>query len=1350
MSAYIRSRITRAQNQLRRILNEVREREEELFAALNEQEATALCEGEVLYSSFVRKINNQLEKISKCESDWTTMIGAMEERERNQEESKMIDYTGSLIELLETAEQTVDTLQDKLSGITAKGSMITWRTYWQAFEAMVDSRHDLPTIQKLSYLLSTLEEKAASAVAGFDVIQDNYEPIKRTLKERFGNEQKIKERHIRKLLSLRTEGDSVEAARKMSDQMEAILLQLKSCGMDTESVMIRMAIERAIPHWMRHHIFNAEMLSKTWPYPSQKNNREGRQKFEEEERQATERCNFCNKSNHRSELCRTIPTRTQRLEKLKEIKACFKCLQIGHRSRKCRVMTQKCPCGCQSHPAICRSKIETNQSEPKGVVGRKGERIEGIAVPIQLNAQSQPKETALMTIEVILVNMATGNKVKALAFFDSGAEMSFITEMLATALDLKRSKEKKMNVNTFHGENIDILYKNCTIGVSQMDGTILPLQVRCVPTIVDQMKEIRKPSLIIGIDYYWSIIEKVSGTIEGYTIINSTVGQMLSGGAIRKEEKAVSCPIPMTSAFENLDETFENTFKLEAIGIKDSPYATEDELAWDLFKETITFNEDEKRYYVSLPWKDPEPDLPTNEGLARRQLIACKRNADRNPNLTKEFNRIINEWITQGVIEEVEEQEDNHLCHYLPYHIVEIPQKTTTKKRLVHNAGPLMLPSLVGMLLRFREYKIAISGDIEKAFLQLGLNEKDRDVLRFMFPRDWKKPVEKGNIIIYRFKRVNFGVISSPFLLAGTLKVHLEKTNTTLDKEILRNTYVDNVLLEADSYEEALQKEKFVMASMNLRELISSDPNVNAQWEVKPAEPINFLGIKWEVKRDSIWMKIPRFNLNEPTKRNILRQTAAIFDPLGFLCPSILPYRILIQELWKTNKEWNEPLTKEERMRLEMMAHEETFIEVPRRAVTDNKVGHELHVFCDASKHAYAACAYIRKHGKTQPSLKFAKMRLGPIRPISIPKMELLAVDIGIQMMKFLINNLSTTITRRVVWSDSQCVLAWIHNQRDDLPRFVENRLKRIRTENCEFNYINTNDNPADIATRGMIPSELKKCKLWWNGPTWLANHENKWPKKITSYIAFPTEIQERIVTMPIQEKKLEKATPSPVQFSKFSSWPKLISTVKFMILFIRKTCRRSKWANENMQSETRLQELAELEITRWIQNGHPPPPKDKSDLQLYRDKDGLWRCGGRLQNSSLPEDGRHPVYIPRNSEGTDLLILKYHMEYQHSRPTFTLAQIRQKYWIPRARSVVKRTLHNKCMECRRRMAKPFALPEMPPLPAIRVNPAIPFDKTGVDYCGPFTITREGEERCYKIWIALFTCLVTRAIHLEI
>uniref|UniRef100_A0A1I7WS11 Transposase n=1 Tax=Heterorhabditis bacteriophora TaxID=37862 RepID=A0A1I7WS11_HETBA len=141
-----------------------------------------------------------------------------------------------------------------------------------------------------------------------------------------------------------------------------------------------------------------------------------------------------------------------------------------------------------------------------------------------------------------------------------------------------------------------------------------------------------------------------------------------------------------------------------------------------------------------------------------------------------------------------------------------------------------------------------------------------------------------------------------------------------------------------------------------------------------------------------------------------------------------------------------------------------------------------------------------------------------------------------------------------------------------------------------------------------MISSELKKCKLWWNVPAWL---------KITSYIVSPVETQERIVTMPIQEKNWKKRHYHPYK-------------------------------------------LAELDIIRWIQNNNSPPPNDKSDLQLYYDKDRLWRCGGCLQNSTLPEYGRRSIYIPHNSKATGLLILEYPTEYQHSRATFTLAQIRQ------------------------------------------------------------------------------------------
>ena len=146
--------------------------------------------------------------------------------------------------------------------------------------------------------------------------------------------------------------------------------------------------------------------------------------------------------------------------------------------------------------------------------------------------------------------------------------------------------------------------------------------------------------------------------------------------------------------------------------------------------------------------------------------------------------------------------------HYLPHHCV-AKDSHTTKLRLVYDAsartsrdnpslndclyrGPVLLPDLTGVLLRFRLHPIAISSDVEKAFLQLSLAQEDRDVTRFLWVRDTSQPPSAENLVTYRFCRVPFGVISSPFLLGATLKHHLEASNLPDASSILQNTYVDN------------------------------------------------------------------------------------------------------------------------------------------------------------------------------------------------------------------------------------------------------------------------------------------------------------------------------------------------------------------------------------------------------------------------------------------------------------------------------------------------------------------------------------------------------------------------------
>ena len=123
-------------------------------------------------------------------------------------------------------------------------------------------------------------------------------------------------------------------------------------------------------------------------------------------------------------------------------------------------------------------------------------------------------------------------------------------------------------------------------------------------------------------------------------------------------------------------------------------------------------------------------------------------------------------------------------------------------------AGPVLLPEIIGVLLRWRCYKIVVISDVEKAFHQIELERWDRDVVRFLWVHDLAKPALGSNIRIMRFCRVPFGIISSPFILLATIRYQLAQRNSQLTLERKHNTYADNTMLGAVITEEALIKAK--------------------------------------------------------------------------------------------------------------------------------------------------------------------------------------------------------------------------------------------------------------------------------------------------------------------------------------------------------------------------------------------------------------------------------------------------------------------------------------------------------------------------------------------------------------
>ena len=274
----------------------------------------------------------------------------------------------------------------------------------------------------------------------------------------------------------------------------------------------------------------------------------------------------------------------------------------------------------------------------------------------------------------------------------------------------------------------------------------------------------------------------------------------------------------------------------------------------------------------------------------------------------KKYNDVIEEQLSKGVIEKVERDERDGSVHYIPHHAVITPLKSTTKLRVVYDAsaktrsakkslneclfrGPELLHDLCGMLLRFRIHPIAIVADIEKAFLQIGLQKDQRDVTRFLWVKDSENPfATKENVQEYRFKRIPFEVISSPFILGATLNFHLDSYNNQIAQQLKRNIYVDNLITGCDSVADACSlyndaKTMFKEASMNLREWVSNNEQVSEIFQENDrvaSESISVLGHAWDVKNDTISLKKVNANTHDlhVTKRSVLKQCRLRMIPL--------------------------------------------------------------------------------------------------------------------------------------------------------------------------------------------------------------------------------------------------------------------------------------------------------------------------------------------------------------------------------------------------------------------------------------------------------------------------------------
>ncbi|EYC20167.1 hypothetical protein Y032_0022g485 [Ancylostoma ceylanicum] len=425
-----------------------------------------------------------------------------------------------------------------------------------------------------------------------------------------------------------------------------------------------------------------------------------------------------------------------------------------------------------------------------------------------------------------------------------------------------------------------------------------------------------------------------------------------------------------------------------------------------------------------------------------------------------------------------------------------------------------------------------------------------------------------------------------------------------------------------------------------------------------------------------------------------------------------------------------------------------------------------LSVFVDSSKRVYACVAYITTETEEEryTRLYCAKSKVAPISGTqTIPKLELLAIFIGMNMTEYIISKSGLKYDEVNIFSDSTIALAWIHSKKR-LPSLVTKLTQKIQlsrerianNQKIRFYHVPTEENVADHATRGLSREDAQN-HAWFQGPKWLNSMESDWPVRPAKELS-QTEEEECYAFLNTIEETHEipqkKARIWPTE--KISSYDKLKRVVAYSLRFLRNISNSTIAPVDNCcETFAQIPNAQEMQLAeRYLIQEEQQQADLESLMRSCKNKDvktddcGLVRKFGRLQNADLSYNTVNPIYLPRKGLLNERIATQLHRDLAHCGSNQLVHSLRNKFWIPADKTLCRRTIRS-CTTCQRHNAFPFKYPRMGPLPPERVTQSPPFSFTGVDMMGPLVIKNASKDD-EKRYVALFTCLVTRMVHLEV
>ncbi|XP_058789847.1 uncharacterized protein LOC131663444 [Phymastichus coffea] len=849
-----------------------------------------------------------------------------------------------------------------------------------------------------------------------------------------------------------------------------------------------------------------------------------------------------------------------------------------------------------------------------------------------------------------------------------------------------------------------------------------------------------------------------------------------------------------------------------------------------------------KGWETGLLWKEGLMPQLNSRATALKRLYSFEKKLDRNPEFAALYYREMNRLFENGYAVKVSGNVKRPREWFVPHFGVQNTNKPE-KVRLVFDAAcptkgislnclletdPDLLESLVAVLLRFRQFPIAVKADISDMYLRISVVERDRGAQRFL----WRGVDRNREPDVYENTSLVFGSKSSPCSAIYIKNKNAEifaKEKPEPAHHIVKSSYMDDFLASGTSVEQMQRLVNDVIrinsnANFNMHGWASNDDRVVDQvCEEKKLERVTeailcdiedrILGLFWDRIKDVL-----RFNVGagkirpellqgdkKPTKRELFSIVMSVYDPLGILAQFIVQAKFIVQDLWISGVKWDSQIRDEEFKDWVVWLNNLIAmkrVEVPRCYLAGmfDYSRTQLHVFCDASSRASAVVAYLRTETNkgTHLAIIMSKTQVATTKKrMTIPRLELQAALLGAKLAVTIQKELDIKIEERVFWSDSTTVLHWIRAGPHGKQIFVANRLEQIseRSRSEEWRWVPTKMNSADDATR-RLSKPMQSDDRWLIGLNYLLKRADTWPtqkaldqleKRANDELearkefvgTFMFDIPDKWNALNTKDRVLgwsillkvaanvrkyfyiwhDTALNKPVEWKAHAKAARRDALGKKRERVITIPPHRKIESDVDRRTESEkvwyrvIQTSCFLHELNLIKKGKAIPLESKLiTLNPFIDNDGLLRTKGRVLKITNDKNEEidielHPIILDANHFTTKLLIYGYHRRYNHANDQTVINELRQQFYIVRLRTTL-RSLAQKCVICRKQRGKAVN-PPMAALPACRVAyRRLIFLHCGIDYFGPMVI-KVGRRR-EKRWGVLFTCMTTRAIHIEL